>query len=154
MADKIGYEERIFQSGPNKASGHPLREMTDQQEAIFQKMVNDMYERFLTVVSSSRRAFSSNDKLKPIADGRIYTAAEAHENGLTDGSLYMDQLIEKIKKSQQLERVKVVIYNYGQSPDSNIYSKLNPEINLLSLDIEKIVGPLEPGLHYLWLPVN
>ena len=90
--------------------------MTADQEAIFQKMINTMYERFLTVVSGSRKAFDSNDKLKPIADGRIYTASEAHSNGLIDGVKYMDEVIDKIKKAAISVKVTPISGAFANCP--------------------------------------
>jgi len=82
LYDKLGIEEINITSGPNKAIGHPGIEMTEEHKEILQSMVNESYEQFVSVVSEGRNM--DVNTVKPIADGRIYTAKQALELNLID----------------------------------------------------------------------
>ncbi|MDE6850867.1 MAG: signal peptide peptidase SppA, partial [Lachnospiraceae bacterium] len=87
LYDKLGIKEIDITSGKNKAMGSGGLDLTDEQYDILQSLVDDAYNQFIEIVSEGRQI--DVDTLKPIADGRIYTAKQAVENGLVDeiGSL-------------------------------------------------------------------
>ncbi len=69
-------------AGSNKAMGSITEPLTEEQQAIFQSLVDDAYEQF-TVIVSEERKIDLND-VKKLADGRIYTAEQAIELKLVD----------------------------------------------------------------------
>lgn len=87
LYDKLGIKEIDITSGANKAMGSGGLDLTKEQQNILQSLVNEAYDQFIEIVSTSRRM--DKETLKPIADGRIYTAKQAVDNGLIDavGSL-------------------------------------------------------------------
>jgi protease-4 len=82
LYDKLGIKEIDITSGPNKAMGASGAEMTDEQRNILQGLVNEAYEQFAGVVAEGRKM--DINKVKPIADGRIYSAKQALDLGLID----------------------------------------------------------------------
>ena len=80
---KLGIEEVNIVSAENKDMGSTGKKMTDEQIAIYQSVVDEAYEQFVGVVAEGRNM--SVDEVKKLADGRIYTANQALENGLIDG---------------------------------------------------------------------
>ena len=154
LADKIGYSEIIFKSGKNKDLGNPLTEMSEEQQVIFRNMIDSMHERFLEIVVDNRSGFATKDELRSVADGSIYTSQDALRIELIDGIAYLDEVIEKVKLSAGLEKAKVITYDHGSGYDSNIYSKLPLQVNLLNIDLRNIFGDSQPGFHYLWTPAN
>ena len=154
LADKIGYSEVVFKSGKNKDLGDPLKDMNEEQRLIFQNMIDSMYERFLDVVVQNRSAFETRDDLKAIADGRIYTPEEALRLELIDGIAYLDEVIAKVGLAAGLENAKVILYNHQPGYDSNIYSKLPTQVNLLNIDLHNVFGDSQAGFHYLWMPAH
>ena len=154
LADKIGYRQIIFKSVVNKDLGDPLRTMPKEQQVILQNTIDSMHERFLEVVVKSRPGYQTKDELRPIADGRIYTPEEALRIQLVDGIAYLDEVIAKAKLSAGLESARVVTYNHSAGRDSNIYSKLPMQVNLLNVDLRSIFGDGLPGFHYLWMPAD
>lgn len=82
LADKIGFDTIYFTSGPNKAMGAATLDITDEQRGILQSLVDEAYIQFVDIVSEGRQL--SADVVKPIADGRIYSAAQALELDLID----------------------------------------------------------------------
>lgn len=82
LYDKIGIRQETIKSGPYKDIGSSSRPMTVEERAILQGMVNDIYEQFVDVVAKGRKL--NRDKVKKLADGRIFTGRQAKELGLVD----------------------------------------------------------------------
>ncbi len=82
LFDKLGIKPEYIKSGENKAMGNGYDELTDEQRAIYQGLVDESYEQFLDIVCTAR-GYSREEAL-PICDGRVYTAAQGLSNGLID----------------------------------------------------------------------
>lgn len=82
LYEKLGMEEIIISTGENKGMGSSASPLTDEQRRIYQSLVDESYERFVTIVALARK-MDARDVL-PLADGRVYTAKQAMENGLID----------------------------------------------------------------------
>ena len=82
LLDKYGIETETITSGDNKAMGSSVEPMTKEQKEIFQSLVDEAYEQFVGIVADGRNM--SVKEVKKLADGRIYTAQQALDNGLID----------------------------------------------------------------------
>lgn len=82
LYDKLGIREEKIKSGPHKDMLSPTRDLTPEERAMVQGMVDDMYLQFLDVVSQGRHM--PVEKLRPLADGRIFTGRQAQDAGLVD----------------------------------------------------------------------
>lgn len=82
LLDKVGVKEIDITSGPNKAMGSGGLDMTEEQKDILQGMVDEAYDQFVDIVANGRAMDES--AVRKLADGRIYTAKQALENGLID----------------------------------------------------------------------
>lgn len=80
---KLGVKEVNIVSAKNKDMGTPGKPMTDEQMEILQSIVDEYYEQFVEIVAEGR-GMDVKD-VKKLADGRVYTASQALENGLIDG---------------------------------------------------------------------
>lgn len=96
LAEKVGYKEIYFTSGDNKTMGSPILDITTEQEEIFQSLVDEAYEQFVGIVVEGRGMDAS--VVKPIADGRIYTAQQALDLDLIDGIDSYENTVEAMKK--------------------------------------------------------
>jgi protease-4 len=87
LYDKLGIKEIDITSGKNKAMGSGGLNLTDEQKDILQSLVDEAYDQFTDIVSTGRQM--DVETVKKLADGRIYSAKQAKENGLVDeiGSL-------------------------------------------------------------------
>jgi protease-4 len=79
---KIGMDREIYKSGPYKDMGSADRPVTPEERAIFQSMVDDIYNQFIDVVARGRHKDIA--EVKTLADGRVYTGRQAKELGLVD----------------------------------------------------------------------
>ncbi|MBI4056602.1 MAG: signal peptide peptidase SppA [Elusimicrobia bacterium] len=79
---KLGIKMDAIKSGKHKDIGSPTRPMTPEEKQILQGLIDDAYSQFLAAVSEGRRM--PLEKVKPLADGRIYTGRQAQSMGLVD----------------------------------------------------------------------
>lgn len=82
LYDKLGIREIDITSGANKAMGSGGLDLTEEQQEILQSLVDEAYDQFVGIVAEGRNM--SVDTVKPIADGRVYSAAQALDHGLID----------------------------------------------------------------------
>lgn len=99
LMDKYGIKAIDITSGDNKAMGSNFHSMTDEQRAIFQSMVDETYSDFVHVVMKGRNM--TEETVRALGDGRIYTASQAKAKGLLDTVCAMDTAKEEIKKNLQ-----------------------------------------------------
>jgi len=76
LLEKIGVKPTAITSGPKKSMGAPFRSMTDEERAIFQSVIDSMYDQFVSVVKNGRPSLTEGE-IRRLADGRIYTALQA-----------------------------------------------------------------------------
>lgn len=69
-------------SGKFKDSGAEYRPMRDDEKALFQDMINEVYAQFKTTVMNDRKL--KEDVVTAYADGRVFTGAKAVELGFAD----------------------------------------------------------------------
>ncbi len=69
-------------SGELKDAGDPSRDLTPKEQAYFQSLVNNMFTQFVHDVSIGRH--TTEDKIKPLATGQVWTGQQALPLGLID----------------------------------------------------------------------
>ena len=89
LQELIGIKEESITSGPNKAMGNPL---TKEQREILQTMVDESYDFFVEIIVENRKLDEA--RVREIADGRIYSAAQAKELGLIDELATYEQAMQ------------------------------------------------------------
>lgn len=109
LAKKYGVEFETIKTGPYKDIMSGTREMTDEERDILQNMINESYDRFLTVIADGRDM--SKKEVKKLADGRIYSGSQAKEVGLVDELGYEEDAIAAMKKEQDLKGAEVFEYS-------------------------------------------
>ncbi|TWT41752.1 putative signal peptide peptidase SppA [Phycisphaerae bacterium RAS1] len=153
---KLGIAVNAIKSGAMKDSGSPFREMTEADRAVFQKMINDMYERFLAVVHAGRPGIAA-DELRKIADGRIYMADDARRLGLIDTVGGLEDAITAAREAAGIGATPIVIVQYAPThvyrPNIYAHSPDGPtQVNLVHLELPALLKGGEPQFLYLWSP--
>jgi len=80
--DKLGITFGKADFGANADIYGGLEDWNDQQRAIVDRVLDKIYDRFVTLVSESRGM--SWDEVDAIGSGRVFTGVQARENGLID----------------------------------------------------------------------
>lgn len=82
LAEKIGLKMETIKSGEFKDIGNPHRELTEKEREILNAVISDIQTQFVNDVATGRNL--APEKVREIADGRIFTGAMAKEWGLVD----------------------------------------------------------------------
>jgi protease-4 len=150
LATLAGISSVPIKSGPNKDIGNPLRPMTDPERAILQGMVDCYYNQFVEVVVKGRGL--PEERVRTLADGRVYTGIDAHKLGLVDQVGYLDDAIDLAKQMACLKDAWVVAYDRCEGYRGSVYAaapKIPSEVRV-KLDLPGMTGPGGAGFMYLW----
>lgn len=82
LLDKLGVSSTTIKSGALKDAGSPFRPMTTEDRKYFQEMIDDVHDQFISAVAEERKM--PKDRVKRIADGRVFTGRKALSLGLVD----------------------------------------------------------------------
>ncbi|HIV79510.1 MAG TPA: signal peptide peptidase SppA, partial [Candidatus Avanaerovorax faecigallinarum] len=82
LLENLGIKAINITSGENKGMGDATQPLTDEQKDIYQGLVDDAFDKFVAVVAEGRDM--TDAEVRKIADGRVYTAGQALDNGLID----------------------------------------------------------------------
>ncbi|MEM7182184.1 MAG: signal peptide peptidase SppA [Spirochaetota bacterium] len=124
--DKLGIKDASVTSGPNKSIGSPFKERSPEQERILQSIVTGLYERFFSIVDKGRPKLTAQ-QLRPLCDGRVYTANQAKRLGLVDSIGYFDDMLKYLSSMSEFRRddptkePSVIVYNYQNGDVQHIY---------------------------------
>jgi protease-4 len=154
--EKIGVETDAIKSGPNKDAGSPFRKMSPEEREIFQTLVNEFYEQFIAVVHAGRPAINEQ-KLRSLADGRVFSAQQALEAGLIDQIGTIHDAVAEVRKRAGLEQYRLVTFRrpYGWKP--TVYARTPDapasQINLINISLpDWLALQQSPRFMYLWAP--
>jgi len=163
LGKKIGVYFEVVKSGQNKDMGGGFKNMSPEARALMQKMIDDMYSRFVGVVAAGRPKLTE-DRIRELADGRIYMAEDAVDNGLIDGIKYLDEVIDHAKVQTGSARARIVMYKktsadsvetaYARTTISpNASSDGRTNVSVINVEAGKLTTPhAQPVFHYLWMP--
>jgi protease-4 len=82
LMKKVGVESVVIKSGSHKDLASPFRRMGDEERQILQNVMDDVHEQFIEAVSAGRGM--SIEKVRSLADGRVFTGRQAKGIGLVD----------------------------------------------------------------------
>ena len=153
---KLGIRANIIKSAELKDAGSPFREMTEQDRAVFQRIIDAMYARFLNVVAAARTDIDAG-RLRELADGRVYLAPEAKEHGLIDEIGTLHDVLAAAKQAAGLDDKPVIVVQYARplAHRPNIYAQAPggpAQVNLVKLELPPWLEGPAPRFMYLWAP--
>ncbi|MBI4580262.1 MAG: signal peptide peptidase SppA [Planctomycetes bacterium] len=152
--DKIGVEATAITSGRLKDAGSPFRKLRPEEREVFQKLVDQFYGRFVSVVVKGRPKLTE-EQVRKAADGRVYSAEQAVELGLVDRVGSLRDGLADVKKQIGSDRVRVVMYHRPLGWRPNVYAQsppAAPQVNMVNVQIpEELVLP-QARFMYLWTP--
>jgi protease-4 len=153
--EKIGVETVAVKSGKMKDIASPLHDLSDEEKQILQQIIDGMYEQFLAVVENGRPDLEPN-RLRRLADGRVFFAEQAKELGLIDRIGYPDDAVNWAKQIAGIEKAKTVIYHRSLTSMPNIYGSASNQSSgigpLVNIDLPDWLESGGTQFLYLWQP--
>ena len=82
LMGKVGMKSFTLKTGKFKDVGSPVRAMSDDERAMLQSVIESTHGQFVKAVAEGRRL--PEEKVREIADGRIFSGEQALSNKLID----------------------------------------------------------------------
>ncbi|MBP3949772.1 signal peptide peptidase SppA [Bacillus suaedae] len=96
LAEKYGVKVNTIKSGEFKDIMSPTKEMTDEEREILQSIIDESYDEFVRIIVEGRGL--SEEFVRQVADGRIYSGKQALELDLVDDIGSFDDTIAMMKE--------------------------------------------------------
>jgi protease-4 len=149
-ADKYGIKQVVIKSGKYKDIGSAFREMTPEERNIFQSIVDDSYAQFVNVISEGRHI--PKDRVREIADGRVYSGLQAKKLGLVDSFGGLDEASDIAGELAGTSDTTVVRYVQQPSLTDTLLARFAPEKPQAEQILDAAGLNLEPKPYYLYRP--
>lgn len=107
LLEKVGIKTTAIKTGKFKDTLSPLKSLTEEEKEYIQNTIQDAYEQFIQAVLKHRAKKISEQKLRDIADGRIFTGKVARELGLVDELGNLQDAINRAKKLANVPDARV-----------------------------------------------
>ncbi|HEX9052175.1 MAG TPA: signal peptide peptidase SppA [Anaeromyxobacter sp.] len=108
LAERFNFKMETVKSGKLKDAGNPFRDMTPEDRAYWQSLIDRVYGQFLAAVVQGRGLEEA--EVRKIADGRVITGAEAKDLGLVDALGNFYDAVDLAKKEAKLSGEPHLVY--------------------------------------------
>lgn len=82
LLGRLGVGAEVVKSGTYKDIGSPTREMTDEERALLEEVIQNVHGQFVSAIVDGRSL--DEDAVRAVADGRIFSGKQARDYGLVD----------------------------------------------------------------------
>jgi len=173
LMNKVGLRPMVFKSGKFKdmLSGEKdlenpapdAKAINDEEQAMVQKMVNETFQRFKTVVETGRKNANQENASNPagatgrklradwtnFADGRILSGKEAQELGLVDETGNWLAAVKRTKILAGVSEANLVTYQppFNLGNLFRLFGKSNA--GQIKVDLGFDLPRLQAGLYFL-----
>jgi protease-4 len=125
-----------------------VSEMSQPEKNMIQNMVNQGYERFTSKAAAGRKM--EINKLKSLAGGRVWTGAQAKENGLVDVLGTLEDAVDLAAKCVGIQdEYQVKYYPTPKSEFELIVEKITGETSINFKEKLGILAPVVKEVHDL-----
>jgi protease IV len=149
-ADKYGVTQKYIKSGKFKAMGNSWHELTPEEREIFQSIVDGYYDEFVEVIVEGREL--SEERVREIADGRVYSGQQAKELDLVDSFGDLDEAVRVSRRLADVQEATAVRYVQTPTLTETLLARLAPQESEAARIIEEAGLDLEAKPYYLYLP--
>ncbi len=165
LANDNGVTWDVVKTGKFADSRTISRPKTPEEIAVIQRIIGDIYDQFLTKVSTSRNL--DRAKVAEIAQGRVWAGTEAKKLGLVDELGGLNAAIESAAKLAKLDKWHVIessrtpsfeemllrSFTGGQIKDT-AQDPLTQQLDVVKSDLQTLKSMNDPRGVYLRMPEN
>ncbi len=154
IAEWYNYEDLVkwaklkpitFKTGEFKDTGSPTRDLTPAEKDYLQQLINNMYGQFMNAVAEGRKM--KLEQVKALADGKVWTGAQAKDLKLVDELGDYQDAIEATAKQVGIKGEPVIVHPEPQKRTllDVLFGDLSDLIPAKSRLLETHIG-----FYYLW----
>jgi len=112
LMKKIGVRGVNVKSGANKDLGSPFQTLSPEGREILQSLVDNVHSQFVAAVAKGRGMKEA--QVRKLADGRVFSGAQAKELGLVDQFGTLEDAVELAARRAGLESEPAVYYSHPE----------------------------------------
>ena len=144
LAEKLGLSLEVVKSGEFKDIGSPHRELTERDKEVLRAVIDDIQDQFVNAVAKGRNL--PVEKIREIADGRVFTGAMAEKWGLVDRLGNFEDAVSLAKELTGIEGEVSLVY-----PERKKIRLLDLLIGEVSEAITRVLSEsVEGTIEYKW----
>lgn len=140
LENKMGIHTDVVTTGQFSDLPNPTREMRPAERAIFQEFIEEGYNQFIDVVSQGRGM--SEEEVRLLAEGRVYSGSRALELGLVDVIGGLDRSIEIAAELAEVEEYRIIAYPEQKTFFETLLEEMSGGVT--TNRIKRDLGPLYP----------
>ena len=143
LMDKIGIDLEIMKTGEFKAMGSPDRKLTESEKEIINELIYDLQRQFVEAIAAGRGL--PLEKVRQIADGRIFSGAKAKELGLVD---MLGNFQDAVQLTKELAGIRgdVVLVR----PEKGSLAFLERLMDSGANSLERVLEGFKTRIEYRW----
>ncbi|HXU18019.1 MAG TPA: signal peptide peptidase SppA [Terriglobales bacterium] len=135
----------LLKVGKFKDTGDPTRELTPDERAYMQGLIDNMYGQFVQAVAEGRH--TKVEDIKPIADGRVWTGQQALGMQLIDGIGDFRTAVMETAKAVNIRGEPSLVR--AERPRKSLLDLLFGDVTPWLPSKEKLLDE-QIGFYYLW----
>ncbi|HAF95422.1 MAG: hypothetical protein A2X34_00960 [Elusimicrobia bacterium GWC2_51_8] len=146
LLKKIGVRSEVIKSGKFKDIGSMSREMTPEERKLLQAIIDDSYAQFVDAVAEGRKM--PVEKVKLVADGRIFSGRQALSEGLVD---FLGDLPDALNLAGELSGLgKNPRVIRDTDPFEQFFSLMDSKLSFLGSKKFEEALDVSPKLEFRW----
>ena len=118
VTEKIGLDFDVVKTNSHSDMNFPIRALSESEKTFIQKNVERGYALFVKRCAEGRGM--SEEAIRKVAEGRVWTGAMAKEIGLVDELGGINEAIKAASEKAQLEEFAISYYPEKQDPLSQL----------------------------------
>ncbi|MCD4835153.1 MAG: signal peptide peptidase SppA [Bacteroidales bacterium] len=126
LNDKLGIHVDVAKTNNFSDIGSFTRPFKAEEREVFQYMVEDFYDTFITKVGEGRNM--AKEEVDAIGQGRVWSGANAIDIGLIDGFGGLEDAIELAAEVANLETYRIVNYPKLKDPFQQLLEDLQGNV--------------------------
>ncbi len=123
LMDKVGIRTEVIKSGKHKDLASVFRGIGKEERAILQGVLDDVHDQFIRAVSEGRGI--PYERVREIADGRVFTGRQAKAEGLVDS---LGNIQDAIMEAASLGGIKGEPNVVSKKEKSSIFDLISSRI--------------------------
>ncbi|MGH9559720.1 MAG: signal peptide peptidase SppA, partial [Bryobacteraceae bacterium] len=149
LLKKAGITETTLKRGQFSDIESMTRPLTDAERAKLHDEIEVFYRQFVERVAAGRKR--PYDQIEPLAQGRVWTGAQARQNGLIDDVGGLDRAIEMIKAKAGIpasQKVTLVMFPPRRSLWDLLFNRGDDSAEvdaMIQKKVEAVVGHIPIG---------
>jgi protease-4 len=135
----------VIHAGTLKDAGDPTRDMTPEEQAYFQRLVDNMYGQFVHDVATGRH--TTDDAIRPLATGEVWTGQQAIPLHLIDKIGGFRVALMETAKQVGISGEPTIAH--PASEKKGLFATLSDDSDQIFPTPAKLLDQ-SPGFYFLW----